>query len=733
MRQISELEEEDFCLLESSVAPGSNWGVRTTTTGSLQLELGEELSVSVAEQLEALLEGLRTERRGRISVDSGAVSDMDSCSGTALEEDEEGVGSSSRGNISNSCSSQGSSVSCAVEDRSKVESLERGVSVSVANGPQVEFRSTARERKTRYNNEKPLPSSSSSSSSSSSHRQYVKRKGGREGILGGEGNNSRTDYSRTFTQRGGGGGSGHSRPTELRSRGPKAEVIEHPLPHRRSGESASGKSMPASLPTPDQSGNTAPREAVDREEEGSSPTEGGPFITHWGKGRWRRNGGGHDRGRRPYNSHHFAAHSGPKFSSPGVNRTRYPPQFRGRSAGYHSRPHRNSEQNSYSHRHSAGWDRGHTSQRSGSICSEGSEQQKGGDTVESQEQLRKSDRDSSPRHVGDAEKSTEVQTVRETSTEAAKNVEPTVGPDAVPATVRMKAESPGRLVSQPSGKSVKKLSYASVTSSSNGSTRTRASPNPPPESAANAEGQIPIAPNAGCTSNPNTTTSSGSTPCHRDTGNGAANTTTATTIDPATDATATTNEPTTRATATKVSTNEPTTRATATKMSTNDPATATKEPKDKPTTTTATKVSTNATTHTTATKEPKDKPTTATTATPKATGTKDHARPTDATTNSIIAASFNYSEAVEFLWKGTPISYTPFPVISYDLTAFFCQVGVRYRWSWNVNTISCHSVIAGDSDFPSQPVGWLASWSRIVRALCHVVCVCVYIAVNKSE
>ncbi|CAI8027185.1 hypothetical protein GBAR_LOCUS15565, partial [Geodia barretti] len=131
----------------------------------------------------------------------------------------------------------------------------------------------------------------------------------------------------------------------------------------------------------------------------------------------------------------------------------------------------------------------------------------------------------------------------------------------------------------------------------------------------------------------------------------------------------------TTATATKGATTKPTTATKATKDATTKPinatkvatangakttATATKDATTKPIT--ATKVAT-----TTAAIDATTKPSTTTKATKDATNehtkeatiagpeAKDHTRPTDATANSIskaIAASFNYSEVVEFLREG---------------------------------------------------------------------------------
>ena len=619
VRQISELEEEDFSLLEAAVATGS--GVR--------LELGEHLSASVAEQLDDLLERLKTEKKGRVSVDSGAVSDMDSGSGTALEEEES---SGNRGKVE--CTS--SFPSHVVEDASKEKSLERGVGFnSVVNGqPQVELKHGSMERKT-LENKKPS-SSSISSSSSSSRRQYMKRKGGLDAAQR-ETNDNRTDFSRTFPVKP--SGSHNSRYSEQRFRGPRAEVIEHPPPHRRVGDSGSGRSKTAPLASSDKPGS----EVIDNRE--GSPTEGGPFITHWGKGRWRRNGSGavRDHGRRQYNPNHYTSNpGGPKFGSPGVNKMRYPPS-RGRSFGYHPLPERDSPQNNY-WRQGVGSDKGQSTQREGL-------QQKREDVVGSQQKLGKPlsnvQRDTSPQQI--QEPVVVLQTARgeNSSGEATKK-------DVAPDTMSSKSSTAPMTTTTESSakhgpqleKSQKKLSYASVTSSSSGCPPTvsgktaRSSPKPSP---------APGCPNADSHEDKGATAGAVNTSADS-TGNVAANSVTAT-KEPTNDPTTTTGSKTT-ATVTKGATTKPTTTTKTTKDAT------TKDTTTKPIT--ATKVAT-----TTAAKDTTTKPSTATKATneptkeanlagPKA---KDHTRPTDATANSInkaIAATFNYSEAVEFLWEGEP-------------------------------------------------------------------------------
>ena len=668
MRQISELAKEDFSLLEAAVATGSG----------VQMELGEDLSASVAEQLDDLLERLKTEKKGRVSVDSGAVSDMDSGSGTALEEEES---SGNRGKVE--CTS--SFPSHVVEDASKEK---RGVGFnSVVNGqPQVEMKHGSMERKT-------LENKTSSSSSSSSRRQYMKRKGGLDTAQR-ETNDNRTDFSRTFPVKP--SGSHNSRHSEQRFRSPRAEVIEHPPPHRRFGDSGSGRSKTAPLASSDKPDS----EVIDSRE--GSPTEGGPFITHWGKGRWRRNGSGavRDRGRRQYNPNHYTSNPrGPKVGSPGVNKMRYPPS-RGRSFGYHPRPERDSLQGVGSDK---GQDKGL--------------QQKREDVVGSQQKLGKPlgnvQRDTYPQQRQKEENSVVVPRGENSSDETTKK-------DVAPDTMSSKSSAaPMKTTTELSAKhgpqlekSQKKLSYASVTSSSSGcptvSGKTaRSSPKPPPapgcpdadshEDKGSTAGAVNTS--ADSSNCPTVTVNTSTAADTSSTGQVAANSVTATktiatgtkepTNDPitttATKTTATatkgaTTKPTTATKATKDATTKPInatkvatangakTTATATKGATTKPNTATKATKDgttKDATTkpiTATKVAT-----TTAAIDATTKPSTTTKATKDATNehtkeatiagpeAKDHTRPTDATANSIskaIAASFNYSEVVEFLREG---------------------------------------------------------------------------------
>ena len=648
MRQISELEEEDFSLLETTVRAGGS----RDAAAVIQVELSEtQMSGSVAEQLDDLLERLRMEKRGRVSVDSGAVSDMESGSGAALDEEE---ASGNRGEMGSTTSSargemgSASFLSCGVEN---VESLDKGVG-SVVNGPQVQLKHTAREHKTPENSDtEKLPSSSFSSSSFSSHRPYTKRKGWRESAQR-ETNETRTDYSRSFPGKGSGA---HGRGSEQRIRTPRAEVIEH----RRFGEPANFRSKPGGPPAPsgEQPGSESSRE-VDRE---VSPTEGGPFITHWGKGRWRKNGGVRDRGRRQYNPHQYTAHpaGGPKFGPPsGVNRTRYPPS-RGRSIGYHARHERDS--NSYC-RQSGGGDSG--GKNTGGEGTTGL-QEKGGD---SQQILGKSLGDGEreitpPQGRRERENSTEVQTtVGRDDNFSAEAAGKEVGPDTAASKSSGSSANttttdlPVKLGSQ-AEKSTKRLSYACVTSSSSGPPTVqgsgralRSSPKPPP--AAPCGANVDSHDDEGATLRASTNSSNCPVVTQvSTTSNGAVNSTTA--IATATKTTTTaTKVPTNSVIAANVITNDPASNPTTVNATNVEPPITTTER------TTATKDAT--TERTTATKDATTDSTTAikdnataTTARPKATTTaKDYARPTDTSTNRAIAASFNYSKAVEFLWKG---------------------------------------------------------------------------------
>ena len=491
MRQISELDDEDFDLLQRALTPGSDRDLTTPIATSPHLELaGGHLEVSVSEQLEGLLERLRQKERERVSVDSGAVSDMDSGSGTAADEEEcvkvkREMGENSSGS---SCSVSRDLETLQVNFRCSTEALSKS-------GPESSLR-----EQTRNFTSVSDGNTFRSGSHHNSHRPT--RKGVRETVRGemAEGNSHRNE---SFT-RSRGNTQGNRLSDHQRFRPSHAEIIEHTPRHNRrisdqpsltaAGTMAARFRPPLSVPN--QSGEVHPEQIETDEGADSSPTEGGPFITHWGKGRWKRNGapaGYRDRGRRQYHQQ-FSSDPRPKFNSQGVNRMRYAPSSRGRFTGYNgARPERESLQNS----HYKGPNKGSEYRYSG-VCVEREQQGTGVAHQRQGKPLSAQDRERSPRQKAEysaepAKKEPLTNTEASAPVQCAK-VETKSAGTAAPTqcSVEEQLVRPGSRPpeAQCEKSQPKRLSYASVTGSSGSSaalkSTTRKSPVPATNSSVNS-------------------------------------------------------------------------------------------------------------------------------------------------------------------------------------------------------------------------------------------------------
>ena len=347
VRQISELDDEDFLLLECAVSrqpdqvnsshkqstatsdPDScNGMLRVPSHIGLREEDMEDMSVT--EQLECLLERLRMDGRGRVSTDSGAISDMESLSGTAVEEELEGkqhrqgdgeMKSESKCVYSHPLNDTSSETMSIRESRT--EHCDRASDVSGLEVCQLEKSASCVNKQTeRVTNSQ--QQQQTRHRVTTTKRKIVSGVGGREREFRGVGNTTSRQRpsvkhpplkeSLTQTARS---------VTEKTSKIPRVELIEHPPHYKDAGPSEFRHRNRQSFHHPPSQQEKEQDMLCEIEEDNeSSPTEGGPFITHWGKGRWKRNninGGGGSNGAsnnsRDYNHKRHYNNTSQQFTS----------------------------------------------------------------------------------------------------------------------------------------------------------------------------------------------------------------------------------------------------------------------------------------------------------------------------------------------------------------------------------------------------------------------------------
>ena len=328
VRQISELDDEDFSLLECAVSrpdqalvnPCHKRSIAISHCDSydgsgllrvpLHIGLREEdmEDMSVAEQLECLLERLRMDGKGRVSTDSGAISDMESLSGTTVDEEESKPHREHAGE-------KESESKCLYSHPLNGESSETTLlSEGTRNSNAVSGLEACQLEKVGCVNKETERAVDSHSQQRHRVPSHVKKRG-----VGGGGGGREREF------RGVGNTSMHQRPStkhlplkeslkqargvaEKTNRIPRVELIEHP--HHKDDTSESRQKNRQSFhhhhnqQEKEESVLCVVSQESKREEDNDSPTEGGPFITHWGKGRWKRNnsGGASGSSSRDYNN-----------------------------------------------------------------------------------------------------------------------------------------------------------------------------------------------------------------------------------------------------------------------------------------------------------------------------------------------------------------------------------------------------------------------------------------------
>lgn len=293
IRQMSELEDDDFSLLECAVAEslGTELGHQTSAVPlHIGLKVEDLEEVSIAEQLENLLEKLRMDAVGHISTDSGTVSDVDSPK-NALEEDQ-------------------------MKMSDKVPPLDVCDTASSSAQPSEETPGTddpsVQSSCKRY---RVVSSNETMSRSLDKHTPRERRRKGdrvEDGRIKPKENTLQLKHPQAPGQR----------PPVARGR-----VIQQ-VPHKEGYRELDMKMEQLTEAQPEQ--------------QECSLAEGGPFITHWGKGRWKRNGG-RNWNRKPQNSQ--SSLSRQRFSAPGgPSRPRY------HTRNHNAAEHTTSDKHSQNHR-----------------------------------------------------------------------------------------------------------------------------------------------------------------------------------------------------------------------------------------------------------------------------------------------------------------------------------------------------------------------------------------------
>lgn len=358
---------------------------------------------SIAEQLEALLERLRLDSKGRISSDSGAVSDLDSCSVTTLGEE-----CHMRQDNSERCSPLFDKVSSEVRASTETRSGRNKITDSTAyDGPAPHAGGRS----------KPTAGKNSDTTYSKTRHRTPHTKRGRKSTPQG-------DLE---------GSSSHQNVVEKNAplkEAVRSKVVQH-TPQTEVAQNHSHKQDMKELEASEKTPFSADQQvAADTQQEpntegSSSPTEGGPFITHWGKGRLRRSVNTRDyhSNRRPYSSQYNRQRfGGQRYSARGHlgNTTYY-----GRDAGTQS-----SHRNDFPQR------------------------QKGWETAAHY-------RTGKPREKFERDKSPQQRREQQPAVSAAKNI--STDSIAIAPPIQSNASAPSQVPSD--NPSQQKLSYASVTGS----------------------------------------------------------------------------------------------------------------------------------------------------------------------------------------------------------------------------------------------------------------------------
>ena len=294
VRQISELDEEDFSLLQCAVGESGSYRELAEGASEVPLHIGlepEDLQdVSVAEKLETLLERLR-DARGRVSADSGTVSDVDS-SVAGPEEDTQGKTTEKCALFDTLCVEASGSVEIPGESRDG----EKG-NKTASSRDLLERATHGGDVRDRDSCEKDHSSTDSNGKAVQYGRQRVPRQ---RGVLNQPKPKKMAEKSKVRVE-------------EQKPKVTQAEVIVQATYNNRDNETR--LSGPHLLVAEAQQPES---------EDSSSLAEGGPFITHWGKGRWKRSGNySRDWNRKQYNSQ-APPHNRQRYSNTqGFNRPRY--------------------------------------------------------------------------------------------------------------------------------------------------------------------------------------------------------------------------------------------------------------------------------------------------------------------------------------------------------------------------------------------------------------------------
>ena len=327
VRQISELQDEDFSLLQRALSEPLCEVADSQSPVPPRLHIGlgaEDLEEgSVAEQLEAVLEKLRLDNSVGVccSADSGAVSDLDMIDSCANGLAEGGGGRSESVVLLDACDDEESGSCSGVVPRETGETTGPcGVEVGISSGQGVtetlvettevsEKASTDSSRKITQIDNVELHHVSGSreprhkiTKSEPLHRNtkpedaQVSRNTVRTAVKTEEAIQPRMSQPKPKVS---------------------TSVIQHHPPCGGSDGDRRAKVYSKSLP--------ATAEPQSEREDGFPSTEGGgPFITHWRKGRWKRGEGGRERNsRKPHNQPHVQQRKEPDSTQGNTRRPRY--------------------------------------------------------------------------------------------------------------------------------------------------------------------------------------------------------------------------------------------------------------------------------------------------------------------------------------------------------------------------------------------------------------------------
>ena len=332
VRQISELQDEDFSLLQRALSEPlcEVAGSQSPVPPRLHIGLGaEDLEEgSVAEQLEAVLEKLRLDNSVGVccSADSGAVSDLDIVDSCTTGLAEGGGGRSESVVLLDACDDEESGSCSGVVPRETGETTGPcGVEVEISSGQGVtetlvetaevsekastDSRARASSRKITQVDSVELHHESGSREP---RHTITKSEPLHRNTKPGDAQVSRNTV-RTAVKTGEAIQSRMSQPKPKVS----TSVIQHHAPC--GGSDGDRRAKVYSKPLP------ATAEPQSEREDGCPSTEGGgPFITHWRKGRWKRGEGGRERNsRKPHNQPHVQQRKEPDSTQGNTRRPRY--------------------------------------------------------------------------------------------------------------------------------------------------------------------------------------------------------------------------------------------------------------------------------------------------------------------------------------------------------------------------------------------------------------------------